>query len=180
MGGKARHYHRACGVKLKSKATTAAWREKLRATLGIGSSKAYNLTASNRQHEDIYWHNGVMKKKLKIRDATTDHVDSILNIQYVVWPILYSNKKEGVLESDIVESMDPEGEELSNTWSRVILTRKDKKGESKTLVAQDGDRIVGFGYAVKGTNKGEIRSLYVLPEYQNGRVGSMLMNHILD
>ena len=122
-----------------------------------------------------------MKKQgIEIQEATTNDIDGILDVQATVWPILYSNKEEGISKEDVIESMQPKGDDVAKVWQRVISSHRDQNGESNTWVAKDGDKIVGFCYAVKEPNEGQIRSLYILPGYQNSEVGSILMNRMLD
>lgn len=117
---------------------------------------------------------------MEIREATVEDINGILDIQAIVWPILHADEKEGISKKDVVVLMEPKSEDMAKVWKRVISTHRDKAGESDTWVAKDSDKIIGFCYAVKEPNRGQIRSLYVLPEYQNSGVGSKLMNCMLN
>ncbi|MCL4437545.1 GNAT family N-acetyltransferase [Patescibacteria group bacterium] len=121
-----------------------------------------------------------MNKKIKISEAKIKDIPGILNIQEIVWVELYENKKLGIYKKDIVESMRPKSEDIKKIWKRVIRTRRDSEGKSKTWIVKDKNKIVGFSYAVKKPARGEIRSIYMLPKYQGKGIGKSLMISMID
>jgi len=117
-------------------------------------------------------HNGV-----RILQAKLEDLEGILDVQEVLWLIMYTSKD--ISKKDILELMDPKGESMRKVWKRVLSTHKDKRGESNTWVVKDNDKIVGFSYAVRGSSVGVVGSLYILTKYQGFGFGKKLMNKMI-
>src|SRR6185437_17012513 len=66
-------------------------------------------------------------------------------------------------------------EEESKSRAERISTRTD----TKLWVAQEDEKIIGFVEIQKQPEKNKIRALYVLPEYQNQGIGSVLIKKAL-
>ena len=121
-----------------------------------------------------------MHQAINISKANKKDVVDILNIQSIVWPLLYTNKKENITKKEILESMSPNSKKSKTLWEKVIKENKDSIGDSLTLVAKNESNTIGFGYAVKDRDFGEIRSLYILPQYQCAGIGSRLLSKMIE
>ena len=114
-----------------------------------------------------------------IKEAEVQDVEGILNIQAITWPLLYENAKLGITQEDVTLSMRPTSTGSKKLWERLVTTKKDELGEGRTFVAIAENKVVGFTYGVQEEIKGEIRALYLLPEFRRSGIGKALLEKIL-
>ncbi len=119
-----------------------------------------------------------MTEEIKIMKASPEDVLGILDVLYKTWLVTYPNKELGITVQDIESSYEnaflPEN----------IEKRKEKITQNeineKRLVAKCGDQVVGMAMMVKSIDKNQLRSLYVLPEFQVKKIGFRLWSELKD
>lgn len=117
------------------------------------------------------WYNFVMEG-IKILDAVPDDALGITNVFYKTWLATYPNKEKGITVEDIEDSYRDEfSEEKINNLKELI---KNLPKNKKRLVAKQGNLIVGACTIIKNDNFNHLRTLYVLPEFQNKGIGTIL------
>ncbi len=113
-------------------------------------------------------------EEIKILDAVPDDALGITNVFYKAWLATYPNKEKGVTVDDIEDSYKDEfsPEKIENLKELIRNLPKNKK----RLVAKKGDMIVGACTIIRNENDNHLRTLYVLPEFQNKGIGTLLWN----
>ena len=117
-------------------------------------------------------------EEIKILDAIPDDALGITNVFYKAWLATYPNKEKGVTVEDIVDSYKDEfsAEKIENLKGLIRDLPKNKK----RLVAKKGDMIVGACTVIRNENNNHLRTLYVLPEFQNKGIGTKLWNKAME
>ncbi len=104
-----------------------------------------------------------------------DEVDFIRSIQKEVWLTTYPNKEFGITRNDILVYF--QDKEKTTKWINGV---KDAiaKNKSRGWTAKVDNKIVGYSFARKNEDKNNIKSLYVLPDYQGQGIGKKLMEEM--
>lgn len=116
-----------------------------------------------------------MRQEIQIVDALPSDAHCIGSIQTQTWLDSYSNPARGILREDIEEKIrewDTKGDER--------IASKIQESNSRTWVAKDQDRIVGFAGALKTDQENKVEALHILPKYQNLGIGTALLEKVLD
>lgn len=115
-----------------------------------------------------------MTEEIKIIDAVPEDALGITNVFYKTWLATYPNKEKGVTMEDIEDSYKDEfsSEKIENLKKLIRDLPKNKK----RLVAKIGNEIVGACALIKNDDYNHLRTLYVLPEFQNKGIGTMFWN----
>ena len=111
-------------------------------------------------------------EKIQIIEAVPEDALGITNVFYKTWLATYPNKKVGVTVEDIEDSYKYEftDEKIENLKKLIREIPKNKK----RLVAKIGNTVVGACTVIKNEENNHLRTLYVLPEFQNKGIGAML------
>jgi len=111
-------------------------------------------------------------QEVKILGAVPDDAFGITNVFYKSWLATYPNKEKGVTVEDIEDSYKDEfTDEKINNLKQLI---KDLPENKKRLVAKIGEEVVGACTVIRNDDFNHLRTLYVLPEFQNKGIGTML------
>ena len=104
-----------------------------------------------------------------IRTASKRDIVAISRLLGVVWHDTY----DGIYGADKVG-------EITRRWhSHEALEKKLTAPASEFLVADDGNTIAAMAYASQiGDKKAKLHQLYVLPQFQGGGVGKLLLDEI--
>lgn len=107
-----------------------------------------------------------------IVDAQPEDAQAIVNVLHKTWLATYPNKELGITVEDIEESykdsfLDENLKKLADKIARLNTNEK-------RLVAKVGDSIVGVSTMVKNEDNNQLKTIYVLPEFQGKGIGYML------
>ncbi len=96
----------------------------------------------------------------------------IVNVLHKTWLATYPNEELGITVDDIEESYKESftEENLKKLGDKI---GKENPNE-KRLVAKIGDDVVGVATMVRNENDNQLRTIYVLPEFQGRGIGKML------
>lgn len=114
----------------------------------------------------------IKQNKIRIVNATVGDAAAIGQIQTQTWLDSYVNTEEGVTSQDIkskISLWEKEGD------SRI--REKIQQKDSRTWLAKEGEKIVGFIGVRKAHNLGEIEALHILPGYQGRGLGKELLQY---
>ncbi len=112
-----------------------------------------------------------------IRDATPDDVRAIRDVYYKTWLATYPNDAHGILKSDIEDRYKHSfSEESIRSGENAI---RNIPAHERVLVAIADGAIVGTSKLKRGEDRNEMRTLYILPEYQGQGVGKSLFAEAL-
>ena len=113
-------------------------------------------------------------EEIEILDAVSDDAFGITTVFYKAWLATYPNEAKGVTVEDIEDSYKDEfsTEKIENLKELIRNLPKNKK----RLVAKRGDMVVGACTVIRNENNNYLRTLYVLPEFQNKGIGTKLWN----
>jgi ribosomal protein S18 acetylase RimI-like enzyme len=117
--------------------------------------------------------------KIKIRISTPNDVFKIREIQRITWIETYPNAKAGISVEDIKNKFK---DDKTLIGKKKIEERKEKYKDKRkrTWVAEHKEEMVGFCLASREEEKGRIKAIYVLPEYQGEGIGSKLMKKAIE
>jgi len=112
------------------------------------------------------------KSKIKILRAKPEDVRGIAEVAYKTWLATYPNKKYRITVADIkyMYRNRNKKEDLSKRREDILHPKKGVK----RFVAKDGSKIVGICGIIVDTDKNQLKSIYVLPEYQGRGIGYAL------
>jgi ribosomal protein S18 acetylase RimI-like enzyme len=115
---------------------------------------------------------------IKILDATPDDALGITNVFYKAWLATYPNEEKGVTAEDIEDSYKDEFSvgKIENLKALIRNLPKNKK----RLVAKKGNMVVGACAVIRNEDNNHLRTLYVLPEFQNKGIGTKLWNKAIE
>lgn len=112
-----------------------------------------------------------MKEEIKIIDAISEDAWGITNVFYKTWLATYPNKEKGITAEDIEDSCkDDFSDENIENLKQLI---RDLPQNKKRLVAKRRNEIIGACSLIKDDNYNHLRTLYILPEFQNKGIGTM-------
>ncbi len=108
----------------------------------------------------------------KLDIAKPEDAKGIINVLHKTWLATYPNKELGITTEDIEESYKDSytEENLSQLRNKI----KNSPINEKRIVVKKGGEIVAVATAVKEEDKNELRTIYVLPEFQGMGIGKML------
>ncbi len=110
--------------------------------------------------------------EIEIREATPADAERIAQISYRVWLDTYPNEAAGITKDDIehrfIPRLSPEG--IAKRSNKLASAGPDERA----IVALIQREIIGFCEAVRLEEHNQLRSIYVLPEYQGKGVGTKL------
>lgn len=117
-----------------------------------------------------------MENKIQIVVPTVEDAAGSIEVQYKAWLSTYPNEKAGVTVDDIKDRYKNafDGERLEKR-KKVILN---PEANEKFIIAKDGNRVVGMCYGDVQGDKNQLRAIYILPEYQDQGIGTMLWNEM--
>jgi len=120
----------------------------------------------------------LVMEEIKILDAVPDDALGITDVFYKAWLATYPNVEKGITVEDIEDSYkdDFSVEKIENLKELIRNLPKNKK----RLVAKKGDMIVGTCTVIRNENNNHLRTLYVLPEFQNKGIGTKLWNKAME
>ncbi len=118
-----------------------------------------------------------MTGNIRICDATPSDAEAIGNILHKTWLATYPNAEFGITVDDIEERFSRiVSEEGIRKRADDLMNLEDT---ASFLLAMDGDEAVGLcATGINGDNN-QLRTLYILPEYQKMGIGRMLWNEAL-
>lgn len=119
----------------------------------------------------------LIMEKLIIREAVPNDAEGILNVYYKTWLDTYSNKEIGITRDDIEDSYKDVFTDESVEKQKKRITEFNKR--SQRWVAEYGSQIVGVMNIEKKEECNELRTVYVLPEFQGKGIGKMLWQKAL-
>jgi len=115
---------------------------------------------------------------IQILDAVPEDAKGITNVLHKTWLDTYPNEEFGITRDDVEESYkDAFTEERIKAHQERIANNQ---GKQKRLVAKWGDLIVGTSSMVLNETNNQLRTIYVLPEFQGKGIGTMLWNEFKD
>ncbi len=115
-------------------------------------------------------------RSIIITRATASDAEGISNVSRETWLATYPNEKAGITKEDIEDYKDREyAKKLERLRDRLIESNPD----NKFFVAKQGDRVIGFCSVKKNPKYNELKSIYVLPEFQGHGIGKRLWQEIL-
>lgn len=115
---------------------------------------------------------------IQIIDQTVDDVLEVTRLLRDTWLDTYPNSKYKITREEILQRYD----ESSPDFQERLKKRKasvNKDPNSRSWVAKDGEKVVGFCTARKG-EENRIQAIYVLPTQQGKGIGWKLMKTALD
>lgn len=94
----------------------------------------------------------------------------------LTWVNTYLNKKYGIILKDL-SSDHFDNEKRFKQWEKLF---QKKIKNIRIWVAKDNNIVVGFCFAEKKIRSNKIKSIYILPEFQNMGIGVKLITKALD
>ncbi len=117
-------------------------------------------------------------EEIKILDAVPEDALGITNVFYKAWLATYPNAEKGITVDDIEDSYKDEfSVEKIKRLKDLIRNMPINK---KRFVAKKGDMVVGACTVIRNEKNNHLRTLYILPEYQNKGIGTKLWNKTLE
>ena len=112
------------------------------------------------------------QKRVVITSAKPDDAWNIVNVLHKTWLATYPNEELGITKEGIEESYKESfTEENLNKLANKIAQAL---GNEKRLVARVGDDIVGVVTIVRNNENNQLRTIYVLPEFQGLGIGKKM------
>jgi ribosomal protein S18 acetylase RimI-like enzyme len=116
------------------------------------------------------------KLEVEIRVVQPEDVEGMLNVSYKTWLDIYPNEEAGITVDDIKESFKDSFTEES------IRSRQERienlPANEWRVVAKVNEVVVGFATMVRNEEYNQLRSIYILPEFQGKGIGTMLWNEV--
>jgi len=115
--------------------------------------------------------------EIVIRDAQTGDVRAIREVYYKTWLATYPNEAHGIFKSDIEER-------YKNSFSEESIKKGEESlrkigADERVLVALADGAVVGTSRLKKGEERNEMRTIYILPEFQGQGLGKALFAEAL-
>lgn len=110
-----------------------------------------------------------------IRPAKVEDVDSIIFIEKSVWLATYSGMLCQRNGNDVITSTDINKIDFSGKSTAMIAEIREF-GEIRYFVAENDASLAGYVKVIKSSNHSEIKSLYILSDFQNLGIGKELMS----
>lgn len=115
-------------------------------------------------------------KTITITEAAPEDALGITTVLYKTWLETYPNEKIGITREDVEESYKDSftEEKIKNQKENIANTPENQK----RVVAKNGDEVVGVATMVRNNENNQLRTIYVLPDYQGRGIGQMLWNEV--
>lgn len=109
---------------------------------------------------------------VNVLDAIPEDAKAITNVYYKTWLETYPNNQLGITRDDIEES-------YKDSFSEENIIKAEKRIQElpsnvKSLVAKVNGLIVGVATMVINKSNNQLKTIYVLPEYQGHGIGKKL------
>jgi ribosomal protein S18 acetylase RimI-like enzyme len=116
-------------------------------------------------------------QKIKITAAKPEDALGIVNVLHKTWHATYPNEELGIAAQDIEESFKDSftEENIGRLADKIAQTPKNEK----RLIAGMGDTVVGVATVVRNEHNNQLRTIYVLPEFQGKGIGKMLWDEAI-
>jgi len=114
--------------------------------------------------------------EIEIKEATTDDVFGISDVQKESWLATYPNEEFGITGEDILS----EDFRSKGRIEKRIEIVKNPNSNTKFFVAKDREKVVGYCCAQKFEDFNKIKSIYILPEFHKMGIGKKLMHKAFD
>ncbi|MEQ1666233.1 MAG: GNAT family N-acetyltransferase, partial [Bdellovibrionales bacterium] len=108
---------------------------------------------------------------VNIRKAKPEDAEDIQNVFKRTFISIYPNEKLGISTEDLIElTKDLTRQEKIDELRKSI---ENLKGNVLYLVADDSEinKVIGLCVAIKFQDFNQLKSIYILPEYQNQKIG---------
>lgn len=112
---------------------------------------------------------------IKIRQAVRDDAEKIVDISRRSWKLTYPNQSIG-LTSEMVDARFENTVSRIQGWQDSILSQDEN---NLVLIAEIDSVVVGFCGCGKSEQIGEIRAMYVDPNFVRKSIGRILMTEAL-
>lgn len=110
--------------------------------------------------------------EIEIKEASTDDVLGISDVQKESWLATYPNEEFGITREDILS----EDFRSKGRVEKRIEIIKDANSNTKFFVAKDGEKVVGYCCAQKFEDFNKIKSIYILSKFHKTGIGKKLMH----
>ncbi len=116
------------------------------------------------------------ENSIKIVEAIPEDAKGITTVLYKTWLDTYPNEEIGITKEDVEDSYKDAftEEKIKSQQERIATTPENQR----RLVAKNGTDVIGIATMIRNNDNNQLRTIYVLPEYQGKGVGSMLWNEI--
>ena len=118
------------------------------------------------------------KMPIHITNPNPEDAQGITTVLYKTWLATYPNSTLGITTEDIEDSYKDSFSEAQIKKSQENL--KNIPANQKTVIAKDGNTVVGVATMVKNEYNNQLRTIYVLPNHQGKGIGTMLWQAIKD
>lgn len=116
--------------------------------------------------------------EIQISEPKPEDALGMNTLLYKTWLATYPNEKLGITVEDIEERLkETISEEFTSRFKKVL---ENIPANQKRVVAKDGELIVGLSTMVRNETNNQLRTVYVLPEYQGKGIGTQLWNAVKD
>ncbi len=113
---------------------------------------------------------------IEIRKAIPEDAHEITSVFYRTWLDTYPNEEFGIIIDDVEDKYkDAFTEEKINIQKQRIAN---PNGKENRIVAVYENKIVGISNLVRNEDNNQLKTIYILPEYQNKGIGKMLWNEV--
>ncbi len=109
---------------------------------------------------------------IQVRNAVPQDVRGINNVLYQAWLVTYPNEEYGITREDIED-------DYKDVFTEESIKKREENmrnipEKQKRLVAVYEDKIVGVLTMVRNEDNNQLRTIYILPEFQGKGIGKML------
>lgn len=109
---------------------------------------------------------------IEIVKAKLEDAKDMQEVFYQTWLATYPNKEAGITVEDIEDQFKGRNSEEK------IIKRRDwisnPSNGTGILVAKEGSRVVGLCVIIKHKDENQLKTIYILPEYQRRGIGNLL------
>jgi len=110
--------------------------------------------------------------EIKIRDIRPEDILQTTRLYHDTWIDTYPNEKLGITREAVDKSF--EGVYTEDTQKKRTDRVRNLPANEKYIVAESGDKIVGTCRIVRHNDYGQLKTIYVLPDFQGRGVGKAL------
>jgi ribosomal protein S18 acetylase RimI-like enzyme len=119
----------------------------------------------------------IMMEMLTISSPEERDAEGMFRVLHESWLATYTTPEIGLTRKDIEEKHA--GAAKESQIAAFASRARSRPQNDTTLVAKEGDEVIGFLRATTGESIIEIRSLYVLPEHTSMGIGTALWDRAL-
>ena len=122
-----------------------------------------------------------MESGFIIEKAVVSDIEAIRIVQFKTWLNTYLNVECGITESYIKDRLDgPDGELIEQRLTRLRNAVAGVTAGSAVYVARSKNSLAGYVAPTLIDGQKHVGALYVLPEFQGQRLGTLLMQQVFD